>query len=39
MTNKTKEILLNALAHAWLEKKIETVEEYMAAVRQVKELK
>lgn len=39
MTNEMREILLNALAQAWLEKKIETVNEYMDEVRQVKEIK
>jgi hypothetical protein len=32
-----KEILLNALAFAWLNHEIATVDEYMDCVRQVKE--
>ena len=32
-----KEILLNALAFAWLHGEIATVDEYMDCVRQVKE--
>lgn len=40
MTDELREILLNSLAIAWLSKEIfKTVDEYMDAVRQVKEMK
>lgn len=39
MTEKLREILLNALAAAWLANLFDSVDEYMDAVRQVKDLK
>ena len=39
MTKDLREILLNALEAAWLANLFDSVDEYMDAVRQVKELK
>lgn len=39
MTEEIREILLDALAEAWMDELFENVDEYMDAVRQVKDLK
>ena len=39
MTEEIREILLDALAKVWMDELFENVDEYMDAVRQVKDLK